>query len=570
MTEIQKGLDFKTRSKIFALLAWYLWQAHLFAVWRLFELAKEKLLYVFARIRSWLLVIFSGQIVRKSRRNSRLSRLLATYRRIWDRGTTLLFEHFEGQSLDPRVLEHFVAKCSASDASAERISSTASLAVSAGELDRARSLFADLLRRFPEETAAHQQVGVRAFILGKYEIAEEFWTQATQLRERQVVARELDRYQVRLLGTSWVLAIGHIAHFDTYFKQAVLQKREGIKTYLSLHPWIRIPNRELLARWSDWIDMGTERDEPRLSSVESALLRDEFWSLPFPDGKSRMFSHAGAIVQRQWETERRPPLLSLSAGDRERGQSGLRQLGVPEGAWFVCLHVREPGFHLKWHQSHPGTRNADVMTYLPAAREIVARGGYVIRVGDPSMVHLPQEPGVVDYAHSEIRSEFMDVFLCAACKFFIGTNSGLGLVPPIFGVPCAMTNWSPIGLPQWYPKDIYIPKQLYSDRMGRTLTFEEMLFSKAGWVQFEDQLAMKGIRSIDNSPEELTDLVVEMIEREDGLEVLTEEDHKMQKIFNELVVGAGSYVGARIGTRYLRRHPELFKVSDLRAPLLGS
>ena len=81
---------------------------------------------------------------------------------------------------------------------------------------------------------------------------------------------------------------------------------------------------------------------------------------------------------------------------------------------------------------------------------------------------------------------------------------------------------------------------------------------------------MKGIRSIDNSPEELTDLVVEMIEREDGLEVLTEEDHKMQKIFNELVVGAGSYVGARIGTRYLRRHPELFKVSDLRAPLLGS
>ena len=83
MTEIQKGLDFKTRSKIFALLAWYLWQAHLFAVWRLFELAKEKLLYVFARIRSWLLVIFSGQIVRKSRRNSRLSRLLATYRRIW-------------------------------------------------------------------------------------------------------------------------------------------------------------------------------------------------------------------------------------------------------------------------------------------------------------------------------------------------------------------------------------------------------------------------------------------------------------------------------------------------------
>ena len=79
-------------------------------------------------------------------------------------------------------------------------------------------------------------------------------------------------------------------------------------------------------------------------------------------------------------------------------------------------------------------RNADVVTYLPAIREVIARGGYIIRLGDSSMRPLPKEKGIVDYALSNAKSEFMDLFLCSTCKFFIGTNSGLGLVPPIFGV----------------------------------------------------------------------------------------------------------------------------------------
>lgn len=569
MSEPLTKMRLRTRSRIALLGVWYLAMAHGFAARRLLEaiFARAKRQYQWAiRI---LRNLFSLSQEGDSSENSRVRRLLVIYRRVLERGTILLFDHLEHNPPDPAVLSHYLAKSAEGNASAQLISSTAGLAVSMGDSEKARILFSDLMRRFPDAASVHQQIGVRAFILGKYDIAEDFWTQSGQLREQRIKDLGLDQYQVRYLGVSWFLAIGHIAHLDTYFKHRILNGRQYEKAIIALPTGFPVPNKELLARFSGLIEPIDERIERRFSPTEISLLQDEFWTLPFKDGRWRMFSHAGALVQRAWESEGRPPLLSLSASDTERGQAALRQLGIPEGAWFVCLHVREPGFHHKWHKSHPGTRNADIQTYLAAARAIVARGGYVIRVGDKSMTPLAREEGIVDYAQSELKSEFLDIFLCAACKFFIGTNSGLGLVPPIYGVPCAMTNWSPIGLPQWYPKDMYIPKLLYSERLNRNLTFEEMLFSEAGWGQFEKHLAKSGLRAVDNTEEELTELVLEMLERENGNEAITEEDRQLKGNFDDLVVRSGSYVGAQIGAGFLKRHHELLAVSAVGKKAVG-
>jgi putative glycosyltransferase (TIGR04372 family) len=194
---------------------------------------------------------------------------------------------------------------------------------------------------------------------------------------------------------------------------------------------------------------------------------------------------------------------------------------------------------------------------MPAIREVVARGGYVIRLGDSSMRPLPKEKGIVDYALSNAKSEFMDLFLCGTCQFFIGTNSGLGLVPPIFGVSCAMSNWSPVGLPQWYPGDTYIPKLIYSTTLGRLMTFQEMLFSDAGWGQFEKTMIQLGFEVKDNSTEDIRELIVEMFNQIDGQ---ANGGYEYSKI-NELIESAGSYKGARLSSSFIAGHPELFLLS---------
>jgi len=73
-------------------------------------------------------------------------------------------------------------------------------------------------------------------------------------------------------------------------------------------------------------------------------------------------------------------------------------------------------------------RNANISDYTDAMRAIVARGGWCIRVGDPTMRPLDPIPGVVDYARSSSKSDWMDLFLCARCRFFLGNTSGYSVL----------------------------------------------------------------------------------------------------------------------------------------------
>ncbi len=468
------------------------------------------------------------------------------------------YELMERISLRPdagEFLDYFLARFRRGRGNAVGLASAVGLAGRCERPVEARWIAERMIGLYGDEIGALQQAGVRAFIGGDYGTAELVWDACNRRREELIRQEGLDALNLRFLGPSWVIAIGHIAHLDIYFKW---RKLLGRSERLVLNPprAFRIPNQALLDRWRPFLLDNLPREiSLTLTAVE--LLQDEFWSLPVADGHWRMYSHAGAWVQGEWEREGRAPLLSLTDEDHARARPVLERLGLPPGAWFVCLHVREAGFHQSWHKFHPATRNADVSTYLDAVAAVTARGGYVVRMGDTSMRPLPGVPGLIDYAHSPDKSEFMDVYLCGACRFLIGTNSGLGLVPPVFGVPCALTNWSPLGLPNWYPQDVFIPKLCYSESLGRLLRFDEMLNTRAGWEQFDWYFERERIRVIDNSVEDLRDLIVEMLDRCEGRLETTDEDERLCAAFHEIALGAGSYRGSRPGRAFLRKYRNL-------------
>jgi hypothetical protein len=83
--------------------------------------------------------------------------------------------------------------------------------------------------------------------------------------------------------------------------------------------------------------------------------------------------------------ERTPPHLTFLPEEEEQGQSGLREIGVPEGASFVCFHARDSAYTKTVFQnfdaSYHDYRDANVNNYVLAAEELTIRGYYVIRMG---------------------------------------------------------------------------------------------------------------------------------------------------------------------------------------------
>lgn len=512
-----------------------------------------------------LLSVLSKAFYRSAKRGFQaiIRRIISLLRRI-DRLLTLVsstalenFVTFWSKRQEIRtVLNELTRRISRRRVTPHLLCNAITLALKVPDLQKAREFSNILLRWHYFAISAHQQAAIQFFLAGYYDEAERVWSEADDIRERLIKADKLDRFNLRLLGPSWLAAIGHVAHIDIYLKHKRLTDRSSQKTILVVPRGFKIPNQVLLDCWLPHLQVAHTGTPLQLTFREVELLQDEFWSIRFAPGKSRMFSHAGAMIQQEWDRRGLPPLLKLDPQIDREGWSVLEELGVPKGRWFVCLHVREAGFHGAWHQKHPGTRNADVLTYMNAVRSIVERGGYVIRMGDRTMKKMLPMEGLVDYAHCEKKSELMDIFLCAKTRFFIGTNSGLGLVPPIFGVPCALTNWSPIALPQWYTKDRFIPKMIYSRSLGRKLMFDEMFATPAGWQQFSRYFESEGLEVIDNTPEEIDDLVNEMLDVTEGREVLTAEDRQRLADYNAMAMHYGSYLGARIGMNFLKKYAD--------------
>ena len=265
--------------------------------------------------------------------------------------------------------------------------------------------------------------------------------------------------------------------------------------------------------------------------------------------------------------------LYFSAEEERSGQASLRELGVPEGAPFICLYSRDTSYKgsdngnpwstsLNQDENTHGYRNSSIANFLPAAEELVRHGYFVIRMG--AVVNEPLKttsPMIIDYA-TIARSDFMDIFLCAKCSFFLGGTSGLNAVPRIFRRPVVYDNSVPLCESQLLacvPGGLLIPKKLWLREEHRFMTFPEFL---AAWPERFDgtkHFEHIGVDVIENTPEELLDVAVEMDERLKGKWQTTGEDQELQQRFWSLleVKEPNQEWRPRMGAKFLRQNREL-------------
>ena len=198
---------------------------------------------------------------------------------------------------------------------------------------------------------------------------------------------------------------------------------------------------------------------------------------------------------------------SQSIAERQR-----KEMGLPANAWFVCLHVREGGYHND--RALTDERNADIDNYLPAIQEITRRGGWVVRMGDTTMKRLPPMDRVIDYPFSAQKNELMDVYLLKECHTYVGMQSGILDVATMFQRPTILTNmysWF-LGYPQ-KETDLGILKHVYSKSRQRFLSPMEWPLIPWAYQAFDPR---EDFVFYENSAAELVELVTEYFDRSPG------------------------------------------------------
>jgi len=360
----------------------------------------------------------------------------------------------------------------------------------------------------------------------------------------------------RLIRLTNAHRIGHLAAEPDYLVKEERLGRFPPRRGLLLAPRGIVANEHLVIYWAAFIR--TVRS-PQLCRLLAPINRFGFARM-----RADLAAYMVAIkrtalamdVLKAWGD--RPPVLRLTEEDARRGERRLRELGVPEGAGFVCFHSREGGYSPGDEHLHD-FRNTSVENYLAAAAALVERGVYCVRMGDPSMSPLRPAAGVIDYAHSPLRADWMDIFLCARCEFFLGNSSGIAFVATTFGRPTAAANLIPFsGAYPYAPADLGIPKLLRKD--GRLLTFAEILGSDIADFRYAGLYAQRGIEPVENSADEVRDLALEMLERRRGRWRDSAEDERRQARFRALFrPGHFSYGSAgRVGAEFLRKYEHLF------------
>lgn len=363
----------------------------------------------------------------------------------------------------------------------------------------------------------------------------------------------------RLIRLTHPERIGHlVGEIDCLLKEGRLGLAPTYRGVL-LAPDRLVANRHIVEYWARYV---TVVRSPVLCLLLAPLYR--YRMARYRDDMSRYFSAIGETavfnsIYSQWGE--RPPLLELSPGDRERGEAVLRRLGIPPGARFVCFHSRDAGYSPADEHLH-SYRNASIESYLPAIAALREHDLYAVRMGDPSMSRLPTLDGVVDYAHSPLRSEWMDVFLCARCEFFLGCSSGLYLISTAFGRPSALANLVPVSTAlSGGPRELGIPKLLRLESEQRYLRFQEIFSAPIADYRFAEQYRKAGIGTPENDPEDVKALALEMLNRQRGDLRYDAEDDSRQARFRALLrpghYGHGS--AARVGCEFLRKYAQLLE-----------
>ncbi len=183
----------------------------------------------------------------------------------------------------------------------------------------------------------------------------------------------------------------------------------------------------------------------------------------------------------------------------------LRQLGLPEDAWFVGFHIRE-------NLDKFDSRYASLNSFLPSLMKIVRNGGWVIRFGAGKMEPIVGVKNVLDLNLDTPESRFLHFYILANSRFILSTTSGPTSLAWAFGTPVLQTNTTSIArnILTASRGTIWLPKVYFYK--GSRCSYARLVDSSEGYSETNLKEKEKlGFKLLENTEDEILEATKDML-----------------------------------------------------------
>ncbi len=177
-----------------------------------------------------------------------------------------------------------------------------------------------------------------------------------------------------------------------------------------------------------------EKWDALLTTSQGATLLSAYLPRESPHASVRsLFNHNGNDAHQTWHQSRIH--LTFTDAEHDRARMELERMGIPEDVEYVCMGERSALYRKQVYADDSRmqnftSRDSDFDQYALAAEALAGRGYYVLRMGALVDRKLKDShPAIIDYAGKH-RSEFMDIYLGATCRFFVTPLAGSAVLLP--------------------------------------------------------------------------------------------------------------------------------------------
>ena len=260
-----------------------------------------------------------------------------------------------------------------------------------------------------------------------------------------------------------------------------------------------------------------------------------------------------------------PPTIKFNKNEINFGKNLLKKINLNEEDKYVCLHLRTPHYYYNrkvLNKFKYSMRDSKKENYFKTVNYLAKKSIKTVLIGE-DIQNSRKDNKIIYYNKSDIKNDFLDIYLLYGCKYLIGSSSGMSVSANIFRKKIVFVNIAEIhriNMDENIYKPIILLKKFKSLETGEYISYPRVLEKKLSTIQHLDDLNKLGYDVEDNSEEEMLKACEEMEHHLEKKEYLNYDSY-LEKKFNKILLkyNGSALQHSKISFSFLKKNSDLLE-----------